>query len=175
MVGSHKETAPLDQSFQAAAACMTLGALLRKVEARVGERMAVDREDVPVGVGEEAGPAAAGRRKRTAWTAENQGVLAGKAGNEAPDEQQAVEEEEGLPVVVAPCTGVEEGGLADGEGGVDDEGVGPLDKVVYQAIAVLAETVVVVVVPPKLFGCGLKPTTCSPHQDEASPCWIGLL
>lgn len=96
-----------------------------------------------------------------------QGSLAGKAGNETPHGQQAVEEEEDPAIEVEPYKGVE-GGLADGEGGVNDEEVGPLNKVVYPR-AVLAETAVVVA--PELFGCGPKPKKCSPRQDEASPCW----
>lgn len=93
MVGSHKGAAPPDQSFQIVA-CMTLVALLRKVEVQVGERtvVEVDREDVQVGAGVQVNPAA-GHKKMTAWTAEEEGVLAGKAGNETPDGRQAVVEE----------------------------------------------------------------------------------
>lgn len=66
MVGYHKGLGPLGQNFQTAA-CMTLVALVRKVEVPIGERMVVEREDVRlgVGVGVEVDPAA-GRRKMTA-------------------------------------------------------------------------------------------------------------
>ena len=165
MVGYRKGAGPLDQSFQIAA-CMTLVALIRKVEV---QRMMMDRAYVQAGLGVEVVPAA-GRRRMTAWAAEEQEVLAEQADNETPDDQQAVVEEQDLPIVAAPCKG-EEG---DREGGVHDVGVGPLKKVVvYQAIAVLAETAVVEA--PEMIDCELKTTQRSPHQDEASPYWTVLL
>lgn len=64
---------------------------------------------------------------------------------------------------VAPCKEVE-----DGEGGGDDEG----DKLMSLAVVVLAATAAAVA--PEMFGYGLKPTKCSPHQGVASPCWTAL-
>lgn len=59
---------------------------------------------------------------------------------------------------VAPCTEVEGGG--DGEGDT---------TTVALAVEVTEATEAL-----EMFGFGSEPKKCSPHQDEAFPCWTAL-
>lgn len=156
----HTGVGPLDQRVQIVP-CMALAAWLHRVEAQVGERTVVDRENVRAGVEVEAeadpAAAAAAADRRTAG---EEGLLVAKADNATPDGQQEVVVEEVLLTGVVPCKEV--------EGGEDGEG-----DTTMVALAVEVE-VDAATEALEIFDFGSEPMNCSPHQGEASSSWTAL-